>query len=417
MKEYELHFNYKDIFLAPRLALSPKKIWVLITGNLSGFILYWIISYISLILSGIEINEAIADYGLYPFLFGSSAPIISWITYYLGILIWLFFILVSCAGVSRLTLKQLQGDNFYSANDAIDYAIKKWKSVLFAPLSIFLIIIIFILIACIFAWFGSIPIIGTITLPLLYLFYFFGAIFTIFSFLALISSMLFSPAIIGSYEEDTIGTVFLSYQITFCQPWRVILYNILLFPMAIIFVNIFSWFYTNSFNLINQIFGFFMGAKFENIIGYASSIVDTSWVSDSMSGINISIEDDLLVLPNAASDLVELMLGFLSTVFSQFLISLPNFSFDFFTESLSTIDTIAGMLLSLPLVFLTLSVLSYGISIISVGETIIFVIFKKIMDNENILLLNDESDVDDSVNEINDLDKSSHSILSSSEEE
>jgi len=160
-----------------------------------------------------------------------------------------------------------------------------------------------------------------------------------------------------------------------------------------------------------------MGAKFENIIGYASSIVDTSWVSDSMSGINISIEDDLLVLPNAASDLVELMLGFLSTVFSQFLISLPNFSFDFFTESLSTIDTIAGMLLSLPLVFLTLSVLSYGISIISVGETIIFVIFKKIMDNENILLLNDESDVDDSVNEINDLDKSSHSILSSSEEE
>ena len=39
------------------------------------------------------------------------------------------------------------------------------------------------------------------------------------------------------------------------------------------------------------------------------------------------------------------------------------------------------------------------------------------MDNENILLLNNESDVDDSVNEINDLDRSSHSILSSLEEE
>ena len=61
MKEYEFQFNYKDIFLAPRLALSPKKIWVLIIGNLSGFIIYWITSYISLILSGIEINVAIAD--------------------------------------------------------------------------------------------------------------------------------------------------------------------------------------------------------------------------------------------------------------------------------------------------------------------------------------------------------------------
>ena len=171
MKEYELHFNYKDIFLAPRLALSPKKIWVLIIGNLSGFIIYWITSYLSLILSGVEINVAVADYGLYPFLFGSSSPLISWIIYYFGILSWLSFILASCSGVSRITLKELQGDNFYSANDAIDFVIKKWKSVLFAPLSIFLIILLFILMAYIFALFGSIPIIGSMTFPILYLFY------------------------------------------------------------------------------------------------------------------------------------------------------------------------------------------------------------------------------------------------------
>ena len=160
-----------------------------------------------------------------------------------------------------------------------------------------------------------------------------------------------------------------------------------------------------------------MGAKQENIVGYASSIVDISWISDNMSDININVEDNLFVLPNAAFDLVEIILSFLSTLFNQFLISLPNFSFDIYAESLSTIDTIAGMLLSIPLIFLTLSFLSYGISIISVGQTIIFAIFKKIMDNENILLLNNESDVDSPLDEINDLDKSSHSILSSIEEE
>jgi len=417
LKEYELHFNYKDIFLAPRLALSPKKIWVLIIGNLSGFIIYWITSYLSLILSGVEINVAVADYGLYPFLFGSSSPLISWIIYYFGILSWLSFILASCSGVSRITLKELQGDNFYSANDAIDFVIKKWKSVLFAPLSIFLIILLFILMAYIFALFGSIPIIGSMTFPILYLFYFFGSIFTIFSFFALFCSILFSSSIIGAYEEDTIGTVFHSYQITFGQPWRAILYNILLFLLAIIFANVLSWFYTNSFYLINQIFGFFMGAKLENIVGYASSIVDISWISDNMSEITINIEDNLFALPNAASDLIELILSLFNNLFSQFLIALPNFSFEIYTDSLTALETVAGMLLSLPLILLLLSVLSYSIAILSVGETIIFVIFKKIMDNENILSVNDEVLTDSSTNEMNDLDKSSHNILSSFEEE
>ena len=160
-----------------------------------------------------------------------------------------------------------------------------------------------------------------------------------------------------------------------------------------------------------------MGAKLENIVGYASSIVDISWISDNMSDININVEDNLFVLPDGAFDLIEIILSFLSTLFNQFLISLPNFSFDIYAESLSTIDTIAAMLLSLPLILLTLSVLSYGIAIISVGETIIFTIFKKIMDNENILLLNNEIDMDDTIDDIDDLDRSSHSILSSFEEE
>ena len=89
MIEYNLNFNYKDIFLAPRLALSPKKIWVFTIGNLSGYIFYWILTYLSLALSGVEINEAIVDFGLYPYLNNSSAPLISWFVFYFGILIWI----------------------------------------------------------------------------------------------------------------------------------------------------------------------------------------------------------------------------------------------------------------------------------------------------------------------------------------
>ena len=417
MSKYNLHFNYKDIFLAPRLALSPKKIWVFIIGNLSGYVIYWILSYLSLTISGIEINEAITEYGLFPCLYGNSAPLVSWLIYYTGICIWLFFVLISCTAVSRITIKQLQGDNFYSADDALDYVMKKWRSIVFTPISVIFIIITFVIIACVFALIGNIPIVGKLLFPLLYIFYFFGSIFTVFSLFVLIISLLFGPAIIGSYEEDTIGTVFHSYQITFNQPWRIITYHSILVTLIIIFINIFSWFYSVSFNLINQIFGYFMGIKLENIMGYAVSIVDTSWISNNFSTLKISIEQELFGTLTMATDMIEFILSLLVKVFSLILLALPNFSIESYSGSLSAIETISGLLLSIPLIFLTLSVFSYGLAILSVGETIIFIILKNIMYKENILIRTSKKNIENPTYYNNNLDSSSHSILSSSEEE
>jgi hypothetical protein len=294
---------------------------------------------------------------------------------------------------------------------------KKWRSIVFTPISVIFIIITFIIIACIFALAGNIPIVGKLLLPVFYVFYFFGAIFTVFSLFVLIISLLFGPAIIGSYEEDTIGTVFHSYQITFNQPWRIITYHSVLIPLTIIFINIFSWFYSVSFNLINQIFGYFMGLKLENIIGYAVSIVDTSWISDNFSIIKITLEKELFGSLTMATDMIEFILSLLFKFFSLFLLALPNFSIENYSGSLSAIETISGLLLSIPLIFLTLSVFSYGLAILSVGETIIFIILKNIMDKENILLRNDEEDIENPSYDHNNLNSPSHSILSSSEEE
>jgi len=415
--EYKLQFNYKDIFLAPRLALSPKKIWVFIIGNLSGYISYWLLTYFSIALSGIEINEAIADYGLYPCLYGNSAPLISWVIFYSGIFIWVFFVLLSSTGVSKITSRQLKGDNFYSANDALDYAMKKWRTVLFTPISILFIILSLIIIASIFAMIGSIPIIGQLSFPILYLLYFFGAIFIAFSLVAFLISLIFSPAIIGSYEEDTIGAVFHSFQITFGQPWRIITYHLILLPLVIIFINILSWFYNVALNIINQIFGYFMGLDYLNIMGYASSIVNNDWISNNYSSLKITLEKDLFGSLTTAADLIEFILSMLIKFFGLFLSALPNFSVNENLVSLSSIETVSGVILSIPLILLTLSVISYGLAILSVGETIIFIIFKKIMENENILLKNTDEIIEKSAYDNSNLDDSSHSILSTSKSE
>ena len=88
-----LYYDFRDIFRAPRLALSGKKIWIFIVGNLAGFILYWISSYLSISLSGISFNNALTQYGLYPCLYGNEAVWYSWLIYYAGILVWFLAII------------------------------------------------------------------------------------------------------------------------------------------------------------------------------------------------------------------------------------------------------------------------------------------------------------------------------------
>ena len=49
MDPVKLHFDYRDIFRAPRLALSGKKIWTFVVGNFIGYLGYLILTYIALL--------------------------------------------------------------------------------------------------------------------------------------------------------------------------------------------------------------------------------------------------------------------------------------------------------------------------------------------------------------------------------
>ena len=78
---------------------------------------------------------------------------------------------------------------------------------------------------------------------------------------------------------------------------------------------------------------------------------------------------------------------------------------------------------SLSLFLILLSVLSYGLSVLSVGETIMFVIFKKNSDDDNLLDRKDEDELeeenDDTTLDFNDESERAYSNASSghSEEE
>ena len=413
MLDQRLHFNYKDIFLAPRLALSPKKIWIFILGNLSGYIFYWVFSFIALIISGINISDALYDFGLYPFLSGQSYSYASWVIYYLGILFWFFSLLLSSSAVSSLTIKQLKGDNFYSVNDAIDDTMKRWKTILFSPVTLLIIILSLILIGSVFALLGKIPFIGSILTSLLFPIYFLGAIFLVFSILVFFSSFLILPALTGAHNEDTIGSVFHSYQILFNQPWRLITYNFLLIPTIVFSMKIFSWFYESSFNLINIIFEEIIGKSYSNIMSYASSILNIDFVINN----NNIFQALTLNIENLSLEFLDLLFLFFDELLTIFLNILPSLIHNSNGGYISSIETFSGIILSVFLIFLYLSFFSFGFSILSVGQTIIFIIFKKLMEDENLLKSNHDNGGKTTGIGLSNISDSSANILGLSSEE
>jgi|TARA_B110000495_G_scaffold97394_1_gene84271 hypothetical protein len=351
MGSIKLYFDVRDIFRAPRLALSGKKIWIFIVGNLGGFILYWIFSYLALALAGESFTSALAKHGLYPCLFGYEAEWYAWVTYFIGVEAWIIAIYLAATAVSRVTLKQLKGNDFFSAGDAWTFVQKHWHPVAFAPLSITLIIVFFMSFAGAFAFMGKIPYVGEFLFAVPYLFYFFGSVFTIYTAFVLLVSLHYTPAIVGTYEEDTMGTVFQSYSITWSQPWRVIAYHIVLIVLLIIAIPIFTFFWYAGYGLVNYVFAceWFMGGKLTGIMDYAVSLVCP--VIPSVSGL------------------------------------------------LSGTESVAGVILAISLFLIGLSIFSYGLSIVSVAETIMFIVFKRKSDDDDLLERKDEDELEEDMDD------------------
>ena len=69
MEPMKLYFDVRDIFRAPRLALSGKKIWIFLVANVIGYVCYFILNYIALALSGVSFGQTWSAQGLYPCLY------------------------------------------------------------------------------------------------------------------------------------------------------------------------------------------------------------------------------------------------------------------------------------------------------------------------------------------------------------
>ena len=362
MQPMKLHFDVRDIFRAPRLALGGKKIWILLQANLVGYVSYFVLTHLSFLLGGWSIREVWVEYGLYPCLMGNDSGVVALVIWLLGCLAWFFSILLGATAVARVTYKQLKGDEFYSSGDAWKFVKKHWHAPVFTHLSIAVIALFFVVMAAIFALIGKIPFLGELFFGIPYLFWFFGSVFVAYTTVVLVVSIFFTHAVVGTMEEDTMGAVFQNYSITWSQPWRTLLYLPLIYTLVYAGMTIFSSFMCMGYGLINIVFGHdsLMGSKLHRMVSWASDMV-LEPISPITQAFNIN--DVHSYLPDAS-------------------------------QALGPMEYFGAVFVALSLFLIVSTVLSYGLSVKVVAQTIAVVIFRMKTDEENLLERKDEEELE-----------------------
>lgn len=364
----KLHFNFIDLLGAPRRALKGKKIWTHLMGLIVGYPVYAILTYLAFWIDGQSLAATWDRFGLYPFFIINSSQLSSitaWVVYAVGVLFWLLATLLAATVVARITYKELKGDPFYTISNGVAFTKRHWRTVIFSPVAVVLIILFFMAIAVIMALIGKIPFFGELVFVGFYPLYFAGAIFVLYTVVVLAVLIWYLPAVLALWEEDAIGSTFQAYAIAWNQAWRVVIYSTLVAALAAVSTFLYGCVITAGYHFINWIFGasWLMAAKLEPIIAWAEKIVFSGYC-------NI-----FYYIPGQGAWLSPLAAG----------INLAD---------VSGWQAFIGSILAVILLLIYGSVFAYGLSVISVGQSLSFLIFKLKTDDENLLERKDEEDLE-----------------------
>ena len=363
-----MHWNYKDLFRACRIGFSAKKIWVQFIGFVLGGAGYALLTYFAYLASGVPVAAVWERFSLIPFFdpyFASPEATInlhwwSWAIWGLGILYFLVVALITATAVAKVTIEQLRGDDFLEVKEAFKFALGRFSVLVAAPAMPVLFAALITLLGLVLSLVGAIPVLGDLVLGLAAIPAFAASMFVIYLLIVFMFSLFLVPVIAGLTRNDSFDTLFEVFSCVGEQPWRLLVYSIVLGILSISATAILGWFSLAAVKLGAGVLHVFAPAKMASIASggpYYLRLTLPSWCP--------------LYRLFAASD-GTLLAGELTT------------------EGVS--QNVAALLFGSAAYVILLFVLGYGAAIWNTGMTLIFAILTKKKDGKNLL---EEKETDD----------------------
>ena len=286
-----MRFDYRDIFKSARLAFSFQRIWIQFIGLFFGYLGYVILTYLSFLTAGNNFDVLWARFGLIPSVLGYHLPWYSWILYILGLIILVFTWLITSTSVARATYMQLKGNTFYTWKEAFAFGFKrKGASVISTPIAIFIIAFFMGLGGVFIGLLGRIPYVGEVGISLFSVIWFFASLFVLFILIATGVSFIMTPSILATTDDDAFEGIFQSFSILYSQPWRFIIYELLLGVIAVAGFGVLAFFAKKAWTLMTTIFIWGMGDKFADL-SYGATYLLQNWIYPAVAWSRALIGD------------------------------------------------------------------------------------------------------------------------------
>jgi hypothetical protein len=367
----KLHFNYKDIFRAGRLGFSAKKIWTGFVGLLLGLLIYNLCAYVAfLITPEWNLKDIWQTFRLTPTPYFSdiNLSVGGWIIFGAGEILSLFVLLLTVTAICKITIEQLRGDEFYESREAIKFTLQNWKGVLLSPITLLLFVVLLFIGGLLMGLIGRIPFAGPLFLGIFAIPFIGAGLFIAYLVIVFLVSFMIAPPVVATTKSDTFDTLFEVFSVVNDQPWRLVIWKMMLLSIAFVGVFILSFFVNLGLSITQWALSpFFLGFRGD---------LAHMW------------HNGLTFLPRIPP--IPILESF-GGLFAPSLLTLQPF------HSVSWAGLIGSVLFGIAFYCITLFVFAYGLATLSAGDTLIYTILTKIKDDKNLLEVKEEEPIEEEV--------------------
>jgi hypothetical protein len=265
--------DYKDIFFAPRFALSGKKIKIAFWGLLAGYAGYFVLAYLNQWLQSQPPVQTWNDYSLFPYFDMDADGLWGGVTAIL-LFAWLGFCYLTASFVSaKLNYEELHGNPFFSAHDAMRYLFEHKRKLYLPPFFIFLFSLLVLVMLLVPVFLGKLPGIGELGLSIFFLFpllIFAGVL--VFVWAVLTIGVFFGPTIAAVEPGDTFEVVFNLFNSIWRQPWRFLGYNAVGLALGKLASLALAYFFLLSVGLFDYLASAIVGYKWDYLLEMALNL-------------------------------------------------------------------------------------------------------------------------------------------------
>jgi hypothetical protein len=298
-----------------------------------------------------------------------TLPLVSRVLVIIGVILGVVVYLLAATMVARVTYEQLRGNDFYSLKEAKGYLAKYWKGVVAAPVTILVMGVGLLVCGLVIGAFGLIPAVGELGVTVLGIPILAVALFVVFLAVVFFSSLLLAPAVVGTTKSDTFETIFELFSTVVSQPWRLIVYQGLLYVLSHVSALVLGWFTLRAAAVSRFTLGLVMKEKLFHIWDNATTYAPQ----------------------------VQRLMGAAARYVGQFLppgsfvaqwsyhVSRGPYQLRAMQHELSWSGDVSAFLLGVAFIAGVLFVVSYGLSTFTVGQSIIYVILRQKKDDQNLL--------------------------------